>query len=142
VVSLATRQAPVETGPNHPPGFPGIRIPLKILQASIELGFLSFGERDVGCLRDTVPEILGQLDALSNRDARLARTRARGELRTTVITRFELRAGAKTSRQERVVSELLAGLPCLLLDEAGADAAAGIQRTLERGVGVLAWRTA
>ena len=38
MASLATRQAPVETGPNHLPGFPGIRIPLKVLQAPIELG--------------------------------------------------------------------------------------------------------
>ena len=61
----------------------------------------------------------------------------RGQLRTTVITRFELLAGAKTSAQQRLVSELLAALPCLLLDEPGADAAAEIRRTLERdGAGI------
>ena len=60
-----------------------------------------------------------------------------GQLRTTVITRFELLAGAKTSPQQRLVSELLAALPCLPLDEAGADAAAEIRRTLERaGAGI------
>lgn len=61
----------------------------------------------------------------------------RGQLRTTVITRFELLAGARTPRQQRVVGELLAGLPCLPLDESGADAAAEIRRTLERdGAGI------
>ena len=57
----------------------------------------------------------------------------RGQLRTTVITRFELLAGAKTSSQLRLISELLAALPCLPLDEPSADTAAEIRRTLERG---------
>jgi tRNA(fMet)-specific endonuclease VapC len=61
----------------------------------------------------------------------------RGQLRTTVITRFELLAGAKTARQLKHVGELLAALPCLPLDEPAADAAAEIRRTLERdGVGI------
>jgi predicted nucleic acid-binding protein len=61
----------------------------------------------------------------------------RGQLRTTVIRRFELLAGAKTTRQLKLVGELLASLPCLPLDEPGADAAAEIRRTLERdGVGI------
>jgi tRNA(fMet)-specific endonuclease VapC len=61
----------------------------------------------------------------------------RGQLRTTVITRFELLAGAKTARQLKLVGELLAALPCLPLDEPGADAAAEIRRTLARdGVGI------
>jgi predicted nucleic acid-binding protein len=82
------------------------------------------------------------IDFLENRQpvaARIALELERGELRTTVITRFELLAGVKTPRQEQVVNELLAGLPCLLLDEPGADAAAGIRRTLERdgrGIGM------
>ena len=54
-----------------------------------------------------------------------------------MITRFELLAGAKTARQLKLVGELLAALPCLPLDEPGADAAAEIHRTLERdGVGI------
>jgi predicted nucleic acid-binding protein len=68
---------------------------------------------------------------------RIALELDRGQLRTTVITRFELLAGAKTTRQLKVVGELLAALPSLSLDELGADAAAEIRRTLERdGVGI------
>ncbi len=80
------------------------------------------------------------IDFLENRSPaaeRIGLELERGQLRTTAITRFELRAGAKTSRQRRVVTELLAGLRCLPLDDAGADAAADIRRTLERdGVGI------
>ena len=68
---------------------------------------------------------------------RIALELDRGQLRTTVITRFELLAGAKTARQLKLVGELLAALPCLPLDEPGADAAAEIRRILERdGVGI------
>jgi tRNA(fMet)-specific endonuclease VapC len=68
---------------------------------------------------------------------RIALELDRGQLRTTVITRFELLAGAKTARQLKHVGELLAALPCLPLDEPAADAAAEIRRTLERdGVGI------
>jgi tRNA(fMet)-specific endonuclease VapC len=68
---------------------------------------------------------------------RIALELDRGQLRTTVITRFELLAGANTARQLKLVGELLAALPCLPLDEPGADAAAEIRRTLERdGVGI------
>ena len=68
---------------------------------------------------------------------RIALELDRGQLRTTVITRFELLAGATTARQLKLVGELLAALPCLPLDELGADAAAEIRRTLERdGVGI------
>jgi predicted nucleic acid-binding protein len=68
---------------------------------------------------------------------RIALELDRGQLRTTVITRFELLAGAKTARQLKLVGELLAALPCLSLDELGADTAAEIRRTLERdGVGI------
>jgi predicted nucleic acid-binding protein len=66
----------------------------------------------------------------------------RGQLRTTVITRFELLAGAKTARQLKLVGELLAALPCLPLDEPGADTAAEICRTLERDGWASAWATA
>jgi len=80
------------------------------------------------------------IDFLENRSPaaeRIGLELERGQLRTTAITRFELLAGAKTSRQQRVVTELLAGLLCLPLDDAGADAAAEIRRNLERaGVGI------
>jgi predicted nucleic acid-binding protein len=61
----------------------------------------------------------------------------RGQLRTTVISRFELLAGARTSPQRKTVRELLAALPCLPLDEPAADRAAEVRRSLERdGAGI------
>ena len=61
----------------------------------------------------------------------------RGQLRTTVISRFELLAGAKTTAQQKLVGELLGALPSLPLDEPAADRAAEIRRGLERdGVGI------
>src|SRR5262249_19757041 len=67
---------------------------------------------------------------------RIALELDRGQLRTTVITRFELVAGAKTTRQAKVVGELLVALPGLPLDEPAGDSAADVRRTLERdGVG-------
>jgi predicted nucleic acid-binding protein len=73
----------------------------------------------------------------ASRANRIALELDRGQLRTTVITRFELLAGAKTARQLKHVGDLLAALPCLPLDEPAADAAAEIRRTLERdGVGI------
>ncbi|MBX3027212.1 type II toxin-antitoxin system VapC family toxin [bacterium] len=53
-------------------------------------------------------------------------------LRTTAVTRFELLAGARTPRQEKMIAELLAALPTLPLDAAAADRAALVRRTLER----------
>ena len=49
---------------------------------------------------------------------------------TTVITRFELLAGARYGRQRRLMGELLSALPCLPLDEAAADRAAAVRQTL------------
>jgi tRNA(fMet)-specific endonuclease VapC len=61
----------------------------------------------------------------------------RGQLRTTVISRFELVAGARTGPQRRLVGELLAALPSLPLDEPAAERAAEVRRGLEReGVGI------
>lgn len=54
-------------------------------------------------------------------------------LATTVITRFELFAGARSGRQQRLIAELLAALPCLPLDENAADRAAEVRRTLVSG---------
>lgn len=64
---------------------------------------------------ETVEELLGQ-----------------GVLRTTVITRYELLAGAKSGRQFQRVVELLAAVPSLALDDAAADAAGEIVKFLER----------
>jgi len=55
------------------------------------------------------------------------------QLHTTAITRFELLAGARSARQERLVAHLLAALPCLPLDVPAADRAAEVRRTLEKG---------
>jgi tRNA(fMet)-specific endonuclease VapC len=60
-------------------------------------------------------------------------------LQTTVVTRFELLAGARTVRQEKMIAELLAALPTLPLDAAAADRAAAVRRSLERkgqGIGM------
>ncbi len=54
-------------------------------------------------------------------------------LATTVISRFELLAGARSGRQRRLIAELLAALPCLPLDENAADRAAEVRRTLVSG---------
>ena len=55
----------------------------------------------------------------------------RGDLRTTVITRFELLCGARSDRQRKFAEELLEALPTLVLDRAAADTAAEIRQTLE-----------
>lgn len=69
--------------------------------------------------------------------ARVASELSRGDLRTTAVSRFELMAGARTPRQHTAVADLLAALPTLPLDEAGADEAAEIRRKLEgSGVGI------
>ena len=55
-----------------------------------------------------------------------------GQLATTAIARFELLAGARTSRQQTIIGQLLAALPCLPLEAQSADRAAEVRRTLER----------
>lgn len=57
----------------------------------------------------------------------------RGQLRTTVLSRFELRAAARTGPQPKAAGALLAALPALPLDELAADRAAEVRRGLERG---------
>ena len=54
-----------------------------------------------------------------------------GTLRTTVVNRFELLAGARTPRQQETVRQLLAAVPALSLDPPAADRAAELRRTLE-----------
>jgi LPXTG-motif cell wall-anchored protein len=56
----------------------------------------------------------------------------RGLLRTTVITRFELLAGARTPKQIARIQQLLEAIPCLGLDERAADAASQLRRSLSR----------
>jgi tRNA(fMet)-specific endonuclease VapC len=55
----------------------------------------------------------------------------RGTLQTTVVTRFELLAGARTPRQLETLEQLLGAVPALSLDPAAADRAASVRRTLE-----------
>ena len=55
-----------------------------------------------------------------------------GQLATTAISRFELLAGARTKRQQTIIEQLLAALPCLPLEAQSADRAAEVRRTLER----------
>lgn len=56
----------------------------------------------------------------------------RGALRTTVISRFELLSGAKNPKQLARLLQLLGAVPSLGLDDAAADAASEIRRSLER----------
>ena len=55
-----------------------------------------------------------------------------GALRTTVISRFELLSGARNPRQLEQLLQLLSAVPSLGLDDAAADAASEIRRSLER----------
>jgi tRNA(fMet)-specific endonuclease VapC len=56
----------------------------------------------------------------------------RGSLQTTAITRFELLSGARNAKQEGPVRQLLAAVPALPLDDAAADRAAHVRRSLEQ----------
>jgi tRNA(fMet)-specific endonuclease VapC len=64
--------------------------------------------------------------------ARVAAELERGSLRTTAVTRFELLSGARSARQESLIGRLLAAIPALPLDDAAADQAAAVRRSLER----------
>ena len=55
----------------------------------------------------------------------------RGTLQTTVVTRFELLAGARTPGQLESLQQLLGAVPALSLDSAAADRAAVVRRALE-----------
>jgi tRNA(fMet)-specific endonuclease VapC len=68
---------------------------------------------------------------------RIAAELDRGSLYTTVITRFELLAGARTARELDLVQALLIVVPALPLDAQASDRAARIRRDLEdRGEGI------
>ena len=62
----------------------------------------------------------------------MERLLVQGTLRTTVITRFELLSGAKTAKQRARLVHLLDGAPSLALDDAAADAASEIRKSLGR----------
>jgi tRNA(fMet)-specific endonuclease VapC len=58
-------------------------------------------------------------------------------LATTAVTRFELRAGVRSPRQERAVAGLLEALVVLPLDAIAADRAAVVRLKLEKsGIGI------
>jgi tRNA(fMet)-specific endonuclease VapC len=63
--------------------------------------------------------------------ARVAAELARGTLQTTVVTRFELLAGARRPSQRETLERFLDTIPNLALDPAAADRAAEVRRSLE-----------
>lgn len=82
------------------------------------------------------------IDFLNDKEpaaSRIAFELERATLWTTVISRFELLAGARTNRQKDAVQDLLAAVPPLSLDAAASDHAARVRRELERqgqGIGM------
>jgi len=76
---------------------------------------------------DVLIDFLRGSDPVAGRIALELRHRA---LRTTVITRFELLAGARGKRGEQAVYELLEAIPALPLTVAAADVAAASYRRL------------
>lgn len=61
----------------------------------------------------------------------------KGELRTTVISQFELLSGAVSEKQKKAVSQLLEAVPALPLDAPAADRAAQACHELEKhGLGI------
>lgn len=75
------------------------------------------------------------IDALRGREParrRVGLELGAGALATTSITLFELHSGARTAAEVAKVEALLAPLMVILLDDAGARAAAEVRRTLER----------
>jgi tRNA(fMet)-specific endonuclease VapC len=55
----------------------------------------------------------------------------RGTLQTTVITQFELLAGARSPKQRETILQLLAAIPAISLDPGAADRASQVRRFLE-----------
>ncbi|MGA3258292.1 MAG: type II toxin-antitoxin system VapC family toxin [Bryobacteraceae bacterium] len=75
--------------------------------------------------------LIGYLAGKGEADA-VERLLRHGALRTTVISRFELLSGAKNAKQLARLVQLLEAVPSLGLDDAAADAASEIRRSLER----------
>lgn len=63
--------------------------------------------------------------------ARIAQALESEDLRTTVITRFELLSGARRPAQEQEILALLEAVPSLPLDPESADIAARVRRELD-----------
>ena len=80
------------------------------------------------------------IDFLAGREPaaeRVAHQLESGNLWTTVITRFEMLSGARSTRETKIIAELLDSMKILPLDVSAADRAADIRRALERkGVGI------
>ena len=80
------------------------------------------------------------IDFLAGREPaaeRVARELESGNLWTTVITRFEMLSGARSTRETKIIGELLDSMKIVPLDVSAADRAANIRRALERkGVGI------
>jgi tRNA(fMet)-specific endonuclease VapC len=64
--------------------------------------------------------------------SRIALELERGGLKTTVVTRFELLAGATSARLIGNIRDLLDAVPALPLDSRAADRAAEVRRALEK----------
>lgn len=74
------------------------------------------------------------IDFLASRDeaaSPVAVELERGTLRTTVVTQFELLAGARSAKQRKIVLQLLEAIPALPLESVAADLAAHVRRSLE-----------
>jgi predicted nucleic acid-binding protein len=54
------------------------------------------------------------------------------QLCTTAVNRFELCAGARSPRQQKLVMQLLDALPCLALDAVAAERAAEVRRFFDQ----------
>jgi tRNA(fMet)-specific endonuclease VapC len=84
---------------------------------------------------DVLIDFLAGVEPLASRVAE----QIEAGLATTAVSRFELRAGTRTARQERAVSGLLEGLLTLPLDTTAADRAGSVRRALEKagsGIGM------
>lgn len=61
----------------------------------------------------------------------------RGNLATTVITRFEMLSGARGTRELQIIEQLLDSVKAMPLDAMAADRAAAVRRGLDRkGAGI------
>jgi tRNA(fMet)-specific endonuclease VapC len=80
------------------------------------------------------------IDFLAGREpaaGRVTRELETGSLSTTVITRFEMLSGARSTREIQIVGDLLDSMKIVPLDLSAADRAAGVRRALERkGIGI------
>ncbi len=78
---------------------------------------------------DVLIDFLGGAEPFASR---IALELEHDALRTTAISRFELLSGARSTREVKLVRDLLAAIPALPLDAAAADRAAEARSALER----------